>query len=272
MISDNVVVEKSAKYKPRVSDKAIVDKTAIIADDVVISPFSIIGPHVEIGEGTWVGPHVVINGPTKIGKNNKFYQFSSIGEAPQDKKYNGEPTRLEIGDNNVFRECVTISRGTSTGGGLTQIGNDNLLMAYVHIAHDCCIKNNTTFSNNASLAGHVTVDDYANLGGFVGVHQFCNIGSHAFCAGASVILKDVLPFIMVSGHPAQVFGLNVEGLKRRHFTPEEILVLKRAYKVLYRQGMVLDDAIAKMEEMIPECSHIRTLIEAIRKSERGIVR
>lgn len=271
MISDNVI-ENSIKSNPLVSDKAIVDKSAIIADNVVISPFSIIGANVEIGEGTWVGPHVVINGPTKIGKNNKIFQFSSIGEAPQDKKYNGEPTRLEIGDDNVFRECTTISRGTPAGGGLTRIGNNNLFMAYVHIAHDCTVKNNTTFSNNASLAGHVTVDDHANLGGFVGVHQFCNIGSHAFCAGASVILKDVLPFIMVSGHPAQVYGLNVEGLKRRQFTPDEILVLKRAYKVLYRQGMVLDDAIAKMEEMIPECSHIQTLIEAIRKSERGIVR
>lgn len=255
-----------------ISEHAIIDKSAKIADDVVISPFSIIGPEVEIGEGSWIGPHVVIKGYTKIGRNNKIYQFASIGEDPQDRKYRGEVTRLEIGDNNIFRECVTVSRGTSTGGGLTRIGSENLFMAYVHIAHDCSIGDNTTFSNNASLAGHVKVANFANLGGFVGVHQFCNIGAHCFCAGGSIIVKDVLPFTMVSGYPAQVYGLNVEGLKRRLFTAEEIVVLKRAYKVLYRQGMVVEDAIAKMEEMVAECKHIQTLIDFIRKSERGIVR
>lgn len=255
-----------------ISDKAIVDKSAKIAENVVISPFSIIGPGVEIGEGTWVGPHVVINGPSKIGRNNKFYQFASIGEDPQDKKYNGEPTRLEIGDNNIFRESITVSRGTTKGGGLTRIGDDNLFMAYVHIAHDCKIGSHTTFSNNASLAGHVSVDDYANMGGFVGVHQFCNIGKHCFCAGGSIIVKDVLPFTMVSGYPAQVYGLNVEGLKRRLFSADEIIVLKRAYKVLYRQGMVLEEALNKLEEMVLECTHIQTLIDFIRNSERGIVR
>jgi len=255
-----------------ISDKALIDKSAKIAKDAFIGPFSVIGPNVEIAEGCWIGPHVVINGPTKIGRNNKFYQFSSIGDDPQDKKYNGEPTRLEIGDNNVFRECTTISRGTNPGGGVTRIGNDNLFMAYVHIAHDCTVGNNVTFSNNASLAGHVSVDDYANLGGFVGVHQFCNIGSHCFCAGGSIIVKDVLPFIMVSGYPAQVYGLNVEGLKRRQFTSEEIIVLKRAYKVLYRQGIPLEEALHKMEEMIPECTHVQKLIDSIKKSERGIIR
>lgn len=255
-----------------ISDKAIVDKSAKIAANVEISPFAVIGPNVEIGEGTWVGPHVVINGPTKIGHHNKIYQFSSIGEAPQDKKYAGEPTRLEIGDNNTFRESTTVSRGTVTGGGLTKVGNDNLFMAYVHIAHDCIVGNNVTFSNNASLAGHVTVDDYANLGGFVGVHQFCNIGSYCFCAGGSMIVKDVLPFIMVSGNLAQAYGLNVEGLKRRQFTPDEITVLKRVYKILYRQGFTLEDALQKIEGMIPECRHIPLLIEFIRKSTRGIIR
>lgn len=255
-----------------ISDKAVIDKTAKIAANVEISPFAIIGKDVEIGEGTWVGPHAVVNGPAKIGRNNKIFQFSSIGEAPQDKKYDGEPTRLEVGDNNVFRECTTVSRGTKTGGGLTKIGNDNLFMAYVHIAHDCMVGNNTTFSNNASLAGHVSVDDYANLSGFVGVHQFCNIGSHSFCAGGSIIVKDVLPFITVSGHPAQTYGLNVEGLKRRNFTTEEITVLKRAYKTLYRQGLTLEEAVHKMEEMIPECRHIQAMIDFIKNSERGIVR
>lgn len=255
-----------------ISDKAIIDKSAKIAANVVISPFAVIGHDVEIGEGSWIGPHVVINGPTKLGKNNKIFQFSSIGEDPQDKKYAGEPTRLEVGDNNTFRECTTISRGTKAGGGLTKIGDDNLFMAYVHVAHDCVVGNHTTFSNNASLAGHVKVDDYANLGGFVGIHQFCNIGSHCFCAGGSIIVKDVLPFITVSGHPAQTYGLNVEGLKRRNFTSVEITVLKRAYKVLYREGIGLEDALTKIEEMIPECQYIETMIDFIKKSTRGIIR
>ncbi len=255
-----------------ISDKAIIHHSANIAANVEISPYAVIGPDVEIGEGTWIGPHVVINGPTKIGKNNKIYQFASIGEAPQDKKYAGEPTRLEIGDNNIFRECTTVSRGTVPGGGLTKVGNDNLFMAYVHIAHDCIVGNYTTFSNNASLAGHVTVDDYANLGGFVGVHQFTNIGSYCFCAGGSMVVKDVIPFIMVSGNLAQAYGLNVEGLKRRQFTSEEIVVLKRAYKTIYRQGLTLEDAVHKLEVMIPECRHIPMLIDFIKKSTRGIIR
>lgn len=255
-----------------ISDKAIVDKSAKIAANVVISPFAIIGANVEIGEGSWIGPNVVIDGPTKIGKNNKFYQFSSMGCEPQDKKYAGEDTRLEIGDNNVFRECTTVSRGTVTGGNVTKIGNNNLFMAYVHIAHDCKVGNNTTFSNNASLAGHVSVEDFANLGGFVGVHQFCNIGSYCFCAGGSVIVKDVLPFTTVSGYPAAAYGLNLEGLKRRDFTSEEIMTLKRAYKVLCRQGLALEDAISKIEEMIADCKYIQVLVDFIRKSTRGFIR
>lgn len=255
-----------------ISDKAVIDKSAKIAENVEISAFSVIGPNVEIGEGSWIGPHVVVNGPTRIGKNNKIFQFSSIGEAPQDKKYDGEPTRLEIGDNNVFRECTTISRGTKLGGGVTKIGNNNLFMAYVHIAHDCLVGNNTTFSNNASLAGHVTVDDYANLGGFVGVHQFCNIGSYCFCAGGSIIVKDVLPFITVSGHPAESYGLNAEGLKRHQFSAEDILVLKRAYKIFCRQGLTLEEAVHKMEALIPECKHVGRMIDFIKNSTRGITR
>lgn len=255
-----------------IADTAKIDKSAKIANNVEISHYSIIGPDVEIGEGTWIGPHVVINGPTKIGRNNKIFQFASIGERPQDKKYDGEPTRLEIGDNNVFRECTTISRGTKPGGGVTRIGNDNLFMAYVHIAHDCFVGNNTVFSNNASLAGHVTVQDYANLGGFVGVHQHCNIGSFCFCAGGSIIVKDVLPYLTVSGHPAQTYGLNVEGLKRRNFSADDIVHLKRAYKTLYRQGLSLEEALQALEEMIPECVHIQTMVDFIKNSERGIIR
>jgi UDP-N-acetylglucosamine acyltransferase len=255
-----------------ISDKAVIHKTAKIADNVEISPFSVIGANVEIGEGTWIGPHVVISGPTKIGKNNEIFQFASIGEDPQDKKYAGEPTTLTIGDNNCFREFTTISRGTQRGGGHTQIGNDNLFMAYVHVAHDCVVGNNTTFSNNASLAGHVTVEDFANLGGFVGVHQFCNIGSYCFCAGGSVILKDVLPFTTVSGYPAQSHGLNVEGLKRRDFTSEQIMSIKRAYKILCRQGLALEEALQKVEQMISECSYIQVMSDFVRKSTRGIIR
>jgi len=255
-----------------ISDKAIIDNSAKIAANVEISPFAVIGSDVEIDEGTWVGPHVVINGPTKIGKNNKIFQFSSIGEDPQDKKYDGEPTRLVIGDDNTFRECSTISRGTTSGGGLTQIGDQNLFMAYVHIAHDCKVGNYTTFSNNASLAGHVTVEDYANLGGFVGVHQFCNIGKYCFCAGGSIIVKDVLPYITVSGHPAQAYGLNIEGLKRQSFTPEDIVNLKRAYKILYRQGISLEEAVNKIEEMIKDCAHLQGMVDFIKQSTRGIIR
>ena len=255
-----------------ISDKAIIDQSAKIGANVTISPYSIIGANVEIGEGTWIGPHVVVTGPTKIGQNNKIYQFASIGDDPQDKKYAGEETFLEIGDNNLFRECTTISRGTKPGGGITKIGNNNLFMAYVHVAHDCKVGNNTTFSNNASLAGHVTVEDYANLGGFVGVHQFCNIGSYCFCAGGSVIVKDVLPFTTVSGHPASPYGLNVEGLKRREFTPDEIMSLKRAYKILCRQGLSLEEAISKIEEMIVECKYIQVMVDFIKKSTRGIIR
>lgn len=255
-----------------ISDKAIIDPTAKISKNVTIGPFAIIGPQVELGEGCWIGPHAVVNGPTKMGKNNKVFQFASVGECPQDKKYNGEPTRLEIGDNNVFRECTTISRGTAKGVGLTKIGDNNLFMAYVHIAHDCSVGNNTVFSNNASLAGHVTVGDFANMGGFVGVHQFCHIGSYCFCAGGSIIVKDVLPYIMVSGHPAQIYGLNTEGLKRNGFTPDEIACLKRAYKTLYRESLSLEEAVHRIEAMLPECARLEEFLGMIKDTTRGITR
>lgn len=255
-----------------ISDKAHIDPTAKIGQNVHVGPFSIIGPNVEIGDDCWIGPHAVVNGPTKMGRNNKVFQFASIGEAPQDKKYDGEPTVLEIGDDNVFRECTTISRGTASGGGLTKIGNDNLFMAYVHIAHDCLIGNHTTFSNNASLAGHVEVQDHANLGGFAGVHQFCTIGAHSFCAGASVIVKDVLPYLTVSGHPAQTYGLNLVGLKRNGFTPDQITLLKRVYKILFREGLTLEEAVHRVEGMIPEFDKIQLMLDVIKKSERGFTR
>lgn len=255
-----------------ISPHAIVDPSAKIGKNVTISPFSIIGAHVEIDEGSWIGPHVVIKGPTTIGKENKIFQFSSIGEDPQDKKYEGEATRLVIGDRNVFRECTTVSRGTTTGTGITEIGSDNLFMAYVHIAHDCILGNHLTFSNNASLAGHVTVGDYSSLGGFVGVHQFCQIGRYSFCGGGSIIVNDVLPYITVSGHPAQSYGLNLVGLKRRGFTPDDITMIKRAYKTLCRDGSSLDSSLAKIESMIPECSHLQIMLDFVRQSKRGFIR
>lgn len=255
-----------------ISDKAVIHPSAKIASNVSIGPFSVIGPDVEIGEGCWIGPHVVINGPTRLGKNNKIFQFASIGEDPQDKKFNGEETWLIVGDGNVFRECTTITRGTAHGTGKTIIGNNNLLMAYVHIAHDCIIGDETVFSNNASIAGHVRVDNFANLSGFVGVHQFCSIGQYSFCAGGSIIVKDVPPFITVQGYPASVHGLNSEGLKRRQFDSETLVNMKRAYKVLYREGLTLEEAVAKLETMVEQCPPIKLLIDFIKASERGIIR
>lgn len=251
---------------------AIIDPSARIAPNVHIGPYSIIGPEVEIEEGSWIGPHVVIQGPTKIGKDNKIFQFASIGEIPQDKKFNGEKTSLEIGDRNVIREFCTINRGTAQDKSLTRIGNDNLLMAYVHIAHDCHVGNYTIFANNASLAGHVVVEDYALLMGFSGVFQFCRVGSHSFLAMGAMTDKDVPPFVKVSGYYAKPFGLNNIGMQRRGFASETILQLRRAYKVIYRKGLTVKQALEQLNLMVSECSEIQILIDFIQKSERGIVR
>jgi UDP-N-acetylglucosamine acyltransferase len=215
---------------------------------------------------------VVINGPTVIGRENKIYSFASIGCDPQDKKYTGEKTRLEIGDRNVIREYCTISRGTVQDAGITRIGNDNWIMAYVHIAHDCQIGSNTIFSNSASLAGHVTIEDYAILGGFTLVHQFCKVGAHCFTAMNSVISKDVLPFTMISGHMAKPHGLNVEGLKRRGFSSESLSQLRKAYKIIYRSGLTLDQATDELKVMANECAEVAQLLGFIEKVTRGIVR
>lgn len=251
---------------------AIIDPSAKISDGVEVGPYSVIGADVVIGEGTWIGPHVVINGPTTIGKENKIFQFASIGDAPQDKKYADEPTRLVIGDRNVIRECVTINRGTVQDKSLTSIGNDNWIMAYVHIAHDCIVGNNTILANNASLAGHVTIDDFVILGGFTLVHQFCVVGRNAFTAFGSVIGKDVPPYLMVSGHPAQPHGLNTEGLKRNNFSAETIARLKRAYKVIYRSKLSVAEAIEQLDEMSAECEELKPMVDFLRNSQRGIVR
>jgi UDP-N-acetylglucosamine acyltransferase len=252
--------------------RAVVDADAVIADDVSIGPFSVIGPGVEIGAGCEIGPHVVIQGPTRLGKNNRIFQFASIGEQPQDKKFHGESSRLEIGDGNTIREFVTINRGTEDGGDVTRIGSHNWLMAYIHIAHDCIIGDHTTFANGASLAGHVTVDDHAILGGFTLVHQFCAIGRHAFCGMGSAISKDVPPYVMVSGNPAHPHGLNSEGLKRHGFSSEDLRILRKAYKIVYRSGLKLDEAIRQLEAQVDDSESVKPLLEFLRNSQRGILR
>ncbi len=255
-----------------ISNHAIIDPKASIASNVEIGPWTSIGPDVEIGEGTKIGSHVVIKGPTRIGKDNQIFQFASIGEAPQDKKYHGEPTVLEIGDRNIFRECCTIHRGTLQGTKITRIGNDNLFMAYTHVAHDCIVGNHVVFANNASIAGHVRVEDYACLGGMVGVHQFCAIGAHSFAAGGAVILKDVPPFVMASGHPAEARGLNSVGMERRGYTPATIAGLRRAYKILFRQSLTLQNALLELNKLVEETPDVQFLINFLATSTRGIIR
>jgi UDP-N-acetylglucosamine acyltransferase len=223
---------------------AIVHPGAKLGEDVEVGAYSLIGEHVEIGAGTRVGPHVVINGHTRIGAGNRIFQFCSLGEEPQDKKYAGEPTRLEIGDHNVIREFCTFNTGTVQDTGVTRLGNDNWIMAYVHIAHDCEVGDHTIFANNATLAGHVHIGDYAILGGFTGVHQFCRVGAHVITGIASVVRQDVPPFLTVAGNPLAPHGVNSEGLKRRGFSPEALAGLKRAYKTLYKSGLTLAEAQA----------------------------
>lgn len=251
---------------------AVIDPAAKIADSVEIGAYSIIGANVEIGENTWIGPHVVIQGPTKIGKENKLFQFSSIGDVPQDKKFHNELSYLEIGDRNTIREFATINRGTEDGGGTTRIGNDNWLMAYIHIAHDCQVGNDTIFANNASLAGHAVIEDYVILGGFTLVHQFCTIGQHAFCGMGSAISKDVLPYVMVNGSPASTYGLNSEGIKRKGFSKETIKALKDAYKVIYRSKLTVKEVNIELKSLIEQFPEVNNMLAGLNNSERGILR
>lgn len=256
----------------KIHPTAIIDASAELDSSVEIGPYSIVGANVKIDAGTRVAGHVIINGPTVIGKNNHIFQYSSLGEAPQDKKYNDEPTLLEIGDNNTIREFCTFNRGTIQDKGTTKIGSDNWIMAYVHIAHDCQIGNHTIFANNTSLAGHVDIDDYAILGGFTLIHQFCKVGSHVITAVGSVVFKDIPPYVTAAGYDAKPHGINAEGLKRRGFSTESILQIKRAYKALYRNGLTLDDAkieLAAMQKTTPE---IGLLTNFLNVSTRGIVR
>jgi len=251
---------------------AIVDPGARIGANVAIGPYSIIGPDVEIGDNSEVGPHVVIKGHTRIGRDNHIFQFCSLGEIPQDKKYAGEPTRLEIGDRNTIREFCTFNLGTVQGGGLTSIGDDNWLMAYAHIAHDCHVGNKTIFANGASLAGHVTVDDWVIFGGFTGVHQFCRIGAHVITAASSLVLQDVPPYLMVAGNTAQPYGIHVEGLKRRGFTSEAISELKRAYRTLYKSGLLLEEAKAQLADQAKTAPDVQRMVDFLASSKRGIIR
>ncbi|MBT3505232.1 MAG: acyl-ACP--UDP-N-acetylglucosamine O-acyltransferase [Piscirickettsiaceae bacterium] len=251
---------------------AIIDPLAQIGSGVSIGPYSIVGPDVEIGDGCNIASHVVIKGPTKLGKNNKIFQFSSIGEEPQDKKYDGERTRLEIGDNNLIRENVTINRGTGQGGGLTKIGNDNWIMAYVHIAHDCIIGNDNTFANNATLAGHVIIDDYVILGGFTLISQFNAVGSYSFSAMGSVISSNVPPYVLVSGHMAKPVGVNVEGLKRRGFSVQQIKNIRQAYKLTYRSGLKIVEATKAIQDLEQEETELSRYADFLAKQQGGIIR
>ncbi|MDH5472058.1 MAG: acyl-ACP--UDP-N-acetylglucosamine O-acyltransferase [Gammaproteobacteria bacterium] len=251
---------------------AIIDSSAKIADDVEIGPYSIIGADVEIGAGTWVGPHVVINGPTKIGRDNRIFQFASIGEQPQDLKYKGQPTRLEIGDRNTIREYVTFNRATVEDAGTTRIGNDNLFMAYVHVAHDCQLGNHLVLANGATLAGHVKVSDHAILGGFTLVHQFSRIGAHCLTSMGSAVNRDVPPYVIVSGNYAKPIGVNKEGLKRRGFSSEAIRAIQNAYKIMVRSHKPRDEALQEVQSIVEQYDEVKQFVDFILASERGIVR
>ena len=250
---------------------AIVEAGARLGANVEVGPWTFIGHNVEIGEGTVVNSHVVVKGPTIIGQNNRIFQFASVGEDCQDKKFAGEPTRLEIGDNNIIREGCTIHRGTVQDESLTKIGSDNLLMAYVHIAHDCIIGDNCIMANNATLAGHVTIGDGVILGGFTAIHQFCKIGDYSMSAGNTTIFKDVPAFIMTSGSPGKPYGMNFEGMRRRGYSPELIRILRQSYKIIYRQGLRTAEAIEKLEPMA-EVPEVKMLLDSIKSSTRGIIR
>jgi len=252
--------------------RAVVAPGARLASDVEIGPFSIIGPDVEIGSGCRIGSHAVISGHTRLGKNNKVFQFASIGDAPQDKKYKDEPTRLEIGDENVFREFVTINRGTPQDKGVTHIGNDNLFMAYSHVAHDCFVGDHCVFANVATLGGHVEVGDYVIMGGLSAVHQFCKIGAHAFVANNAAVTRDVPPYVIAVGQPAEPRSVNSTGLSRRGFTPEQVRNIKNAYRILYRLDLPLEQALGMLREAATTQVEVAAFVEFIGRSARSIVR
>jgi UDP-N-acetylglucosamine acyltransferase len=251
---------------------AIIAPGAQIDASVEIGPYAVIGEHVSIGAGTRVGPHTVIEGHTSIGRQNQIFQFASLGAAPQDKKYAGEPTRLEIGDNNTIREFCTFNVGTVQDGGLTRLGNDNWVMAYVHIAHDCIVGDHCILANNATLAGHISIGDHVFLGGLTAVHQFCTIGAHAMTAGGSIVVQDIPPYVTAAGNHAHPAGINSEGLRRRGFDAEQISRIKRAYKQIYRQGLSLEDAKAAITEAAADAPELALFVDFFARAKRGIIR
>jgi UDP-N-acetylglucosamine acyltransferase len=256
----------------QVHPTAVVDKRAKLAAGVTVGPYTVIDGDVEVGEGTTIGSHNVITGHTRIGRENRIFHFCSIGEANQDKKYKGEPTRLEIGDRNTVREFCTLNRGTVQDEAVTRIGSDNWIMAYVHIAHDCRVGSNIVFANNATLGGHVHVGDFATLGGFVAVHQFVKVGAHAMVGASTYLVQDIPPYVTVAGTPVAPHGINAEGLKRRGFSPEAIAGLKRAYRTLYRSKLSIDEAKAELEKQAAETPEVRAMVDFIGASTRGLLR
>jgi UDP-N-acetylglucosamine acyltransferase len=255
-----------------IDPRAIVSPKAELAADVTVGPYAVIGDDVKIGAGTWIGPHAVINGPTTIGTGNRIFQFASIGDAPQDLKYKGEPTRLEIGDRNVFREFTTMNRGTVTGGGLTVIGSDNLFMAYTHVAHDCQVGSKCVMANYATLGGHVHLGDWVIMGGYSGIHQFTKVGPHAFLGNNAAVTRDVPPYVMAVGSPAVPHSINSEGLKRRGFSEAQIRNLRNAYRVLYRSDLKLADAVAELKSRVETQPELKIFVDFIGESTRSLVR
>lgn len=255
-----------------IDPRAVVDPAARLAENVQVGPWSFIGPDVEIGEGTVIAPHVIIKGPTRIGRDNRIFQFSSIGEDTPDLKYKGEPTRLVIGDHNVIREGVTIHRGTVQDRSETTIGDHNLIMAYAHIGHDSVIASHCVLVNNTALAGHVHVGDWAILSGYTLVHQYCHIGAYSFSGMGTAIGKDVPAFVTVFGNPAEARGMNFEGMRRRGLSAEAILALRNAYKIVYRKGMMVEQALAELSESAQVFPEVALFRDSIQASKRGITR
>ncbi len=255
-----------------VHPSAVVDPSATLGPGAVVHAFSVIGPEVSLGAGSVVGPHAVVEGPTVIGQRCRVFPFASLGTAPQDLKYRGERTTLEIGDDNTFREGVTVNRGTAGGGGVTRIGSKNLLMAGTHVAHDCQVGSQVIFANAATLAGHVTVEDGATIGAFSGVHQFCRVGRHAYIGGYSVLTQDAMPYVLTVGNRARSYGINVIGLERKNLPPETIQALKQAYRILFRSRLTLEAALARLDAELPDAPEVRLLAAFIRGSQRGVIR
>ena len=255
-----------------IDPRAIIAPDAVLGEGVEVGAYTIIGAGVRIGAGSWIGPHAVVNGPTTMGRDNKVFQFASVGDAPQDKKYRGEPTLLEVGDRNVFREFCSVNRGTASGRGVTRIGDDNLFMAYSHVAHDCIVGSNCVMSNCTALAGHVELGDWVILSGYAGIHQFCKVGSQSFLANNAAVTRDVPPFLLVAGTPAEPKGVNSEGLKRRGYSAEQIANIRNAYRLLYRSGLKLAAATEQLQALAADQPELLPFVQFLAVSERSIVR